>query len=260
MSSRVDSSAGHHGRRRVEPAGGDPVGLVRRVVRRYGGRYSTALGIDVDAGETEVERWFLAATLFGNRIATTIAMRTYRVLHDAGVTAVGRAGAVSWQRLVSLLDEGGYTRYDFQTATRLQTLAAVLAEQYGGRVAELSRQAPTYPGLRAALDTLPGWGPVTIELFLRELRGVWPGAAPPMATRATRAAAHLHLLDGGTAGDDLARLARVARLAGLDARDVEAALVRLALAHRDMATCAGGPGCTALTDDRTNGARAGPPW
>jgi hypothetical protein len=32
-----------------------------------GGRFSAELGIDVDAGDAEVERWFLAATLFGTQ-------------------------------------------------------------------------------------------------------------------------------------------------------------------------------------------------
>ena len=34
--------------------------------------------------------------------------------------------------------------------------------------------------IAAALADLPGWGPVTVGLSLRELRGVWPGAPPPL--------------------------------------------------------------------------------
>ena len=41
--------------------------LARQVVGMLGGRYSAELGIDVDAGDAEIERWFLAATLFGTR-------------------------------------------------------------------------------------------------------------------------------------------------------------------------------------------------
>ena len=40
-----------------------------------GGRYSAGLGIDVDVGEAEVERWFVAATLFGTRIPAQVAER-----------------------------------------------------------------------------------------------------------------------------------------------------------------------------------------
>jgi hypothetical protein len=41
------------------------------------------------------------------------------------------AAQVPWQRLVDLLDEGNYVRYDFRTATRLQAIAAMLARRTG---------------------------------------------------------------------------------------------------------------------------------
>ena len=51
------------------------VRLARRVVGTLSGRYSMELGIDVDAGGAEIERWFLAATLFGTRISAPVAER-----------------------------------------------------------------------------------------------------------------------------------------------------------------------------------------
>ena len=93
------------------------------------------------------------------------------------------------------------------------------------------------------MDALPGWGPVTVRLFLRELRGVWPGADPPPDERAL-AACHLGL---SAARSDAACLAGLAAAGGLDVRDLEAGLVRLDLAHgRAMASCQGGQACTAL--------------
>ena len=53
----------------------------------------------------------------------------------------------------------------------------IIGERYDGRAAMTGQQLSTYPTLRAALDVLPGWGPVTIQRFLRELPGVWPGRA-----------------------------------------------------------------------------------
>ncbi|MDP9255572.1 MAG: DUF2075 domain-containing protein, partial [Actinomycetota bacterium] len=50
--------------------------LVRRLVERLGGRWSRGLGIDVDEGDEEVDRWALAATLFGNRISAAVVERT----------------------------------------------------------------------------------------------------------------------------------------------------------------------------------------
>ena len=60
------------------------IGRARRLVATLGGRFSIELGIDVDGGADEVERWALAATLFGNRISAGIVVRTYRELERAG--------------------------------------------------------------------------------------------------------------------------------------------------------------------------------
>jgi hypothetical protein len=62
------------------------VALARRVVAVLGGRYSAGLGIDVDAREAEVERWFVAATLFGARIPARVAERTFGMLASARIT------------------------------------------------------------------------------------------------------------------------------------------------------------------------------
>jgi hypothetical protein len=218
--------------------------LARRVVAELGGRYSAELGIDVDAGEAQVEQWFVAATLFGARIPARVAERTFGVLAAAGLARIGQMRHVPSGDLIAMLDAGGYARYDFRTATRLLELAEIVNERYDGRVAEIGRRFAAYPGLCAALDALPGWGPVTVRLFLRELRGVWPGAGPPPDERALAAARHLGLLAGPSDGAPLARLAAAC---GLDVRDLEAGLVRLDLAHgRAMAGCPGGRACTAL--------------
>ena len=240
-------------------AGSTKDGLARVAVAALGGRYPTALGIDVDAGDAEVERWFLAATLFGTRISASVAGRTFRVLNDAGLHRVAQARHIPWHDLVGLLDGGGYGRYDFRTATRLQDLAEVVAERYGGETAVIGRRFPRYPDLRQALDVLPGWGPVTIQLFLRELRGVWPGAQPPLDMRAAAAARHLGLAAGAPSQPDVTALARLADESRLDLRDLEGGLVRLALAHRHtMDSCPGGTACSLLAAWRQQQAARGP--
>jgi hypothetical protein len=221
---------------------GEALAVARGLVEARGGRFSVEMGIDVDRGEREVERWLLAATLFGTRISAAIAIRTYRLMAEAGVGTLGHVEARSWDELVELLDRGGYVRYDYRTATRLQQLAAAL---HGQRIDALRKG--TLEQTRAALDALPGWGPVTISLFLRELRGVWAGVDPPLDHRAARAAHHVGLL--GTSDHLLQRLRALATQAGLDFRDLEASLVRLWMAHhRQFEHCAGGPRCSALSE------------
>ncbi len=206
---------------------------VRGLIRDVGGRYSTEMGIDVTAGDAQVERWFVAATLFGTRIAARVAQRAYAELYGAGINRITDAASRAWSDLVALLDAGGYGRYDYRTATRLQDLARVVLERYGGEVAQIGRRYVTPDALVAALDALPGWGPVTIRLFLRELRGVWPGAALPLDPRALEAARRLGLVgDAHFEGDALGRITDIARRAGCDERDLEAALVRVSLGRR----------------------------
>lgn len=223
----------------------DP-GLAVHLVAELGGRFSTEAGIEVDGGPYEVERWFLAATLFGTRISASIAVRTYGVLDGAGVRTIADAGGRSWAELVALLDEGGYARYDERTARRLRDLADAVAERHPDGIAALGRLVTEPVALTSTLDALPGWGPVTVGAFLRELRGVWPGARPPIDARARRAAVHLGLIDDDRLTIDALR--GIADREGLDVRDVEAALVRLALAHeRRYTSCAATGACTFLS-------------
>ena len=215
----------------------------QHLVATLGGRFSLELDIDVDRGADEIERWALAATLFGNRISTSVALRTYRVLEHAGVRTIADAGGRNWEELVALLDEGGYVRYDERTASRLLALAEAIADRYDGRLATLGEQLVDAGELERALDALPGWGPVTVRAFLRELRGVWPGADVMLDQRAAAAARHLQLPTGLEALNSLAAVAR------LDLRDLEAGLVRLGLCH-DLAKCPGGEECPFAAVDR----------
>jgi hypothetical protein len=217
--------------------------LARLVVHRFRGRFSVELGLDVDQCPGDVERWFLAATLFGTRISTAIAMRTYRALATGGVCTVPDAGKRSWDDLVVMLDEGGYARYDFRTATRLQHLATALDAAWGGRVGHLLAECRTRTAIETALDELPGWGTVTVRLFLRELL---LDERPAIDERAVAAGVHVGLIGSADRAKAAAGIRRTAAAAGLDARDVEAALVRLWLRHRRMDGCPGGSRCTLL--------------
>ena len=204
---------------------------IRELIASEGGRFTSELGLDVDNSPDDVERWFVAASLFGAPIQTKVAVRTWRLLDRAGIHSIGDAAHHSWDELVALLGEGGYTRYDFRTATRLQDLARAVTQRLGGRIGTLA--AVTDPDeLESDLDGLPGWGPRTVEIFLRELRGVWPGAKPRVDERARRAAGEMGLDLGADPDREWDRLAEYADAAGVDPRDLEAALVRNTLRRR----------------------------
>ncbi len=209
----------------------------RSVVRRVGGRFSLELGLDLEGIPEDVERWALAATLLGRGTSTGVALRAWRALERAGVRTVRDAGAYGAEALDSALSTSGYGEH--RTALELVALADVLTERYEGRVATLG--ADGRPGeLEQALGELPGWSPQTVSTFLRELRGIWPDVRIGPDRSAAAAARHLDL------PSEYHGLAALAENAHLDARDLEAALVRLDLCH-DFEGCPGGDECPFAT-------------
>ena len=122
--------------------------MAHRVVAVLGGRYSAELGIDVDAGEAEVERWFVAAAMFGARISPRIAERAFGMLAAAGLARIGQLRHVPTADLIGMLDAGGYARYDFRTATRLLQLCEVIGDRYDGQVGLIGRRFAAYPSIQ----------------------------------------------------------------------------------------------------------------
>ncbi len=206
--------------------------IATELLSRVKGRFSAELDIRVETGPEERQKWFLAAILFGARISGQIAARTYRVFAAHGIISPEAILAQGWDNLVTLLDEGGYTRYDYKTATKLLKVMASLQEQYGGKLERLAEISKDYDDLERRLRALaPGLGPATVNIFLRELRGIWPLATPPLSPLAHLAAEHLTLLppglDGVAALKTLTAQWSAQPVGGHDFVDLEAALVRL---------------------------------
>jgi len=183
---------------------------IRRLLTLYPKTFPEELGIDLPkCEEGEAFKWFLASLLFGARISMRLAVRTYKEFEAANVLtpeAILRAG---WDRLVEVLDEGGYARYDFKTATRLLDIAKTLTERYDGRVTRILDSAPDYRELAAALEEFKGVGPVTVNIFLRELRDLWPNVNPPLQLPVVQTALHFGLVSTTDPWEGLEQLQRV---------------------------------------------------
>lgn len=208
------------------------------LVRRQGGRYAAALGIDLAADCGERFKWFLAAILYGARISEPLAARTWREFAARGVLAPQRIVSTGWEGLVAILDSGGYTRYDFKTATKLLAVCAALLRDYSGDLDALHVAASDPRDLEVRLKALgKGIGDTTVAIFLRELRGIWSKAEPPLSPLALAAAQELGYLRRGrcSAGKALASLQQQWADDGQAAEsfaDFEAVLVRLGLCLR----------------------------
>ncbi|MEM3727444.1 MAG: hypothetical protein QXG49_03565, partial [Candidatus Bathyarchaeia archaeon] len=64
-------------------------------------------------------KWFLASMLFAKRISSKIAEKTFMKLIEAGLTTPKKILEAGWDKLVEILDSGGYVRYDYSTATNI---------------------------------------------------------------------------------------------------------------------------------------------
>jgi len=152
------------------------------------------LGLDLgDPGDRF--KWFLASLLFAKRISYRIAEETFRRFVEEGLTTPSRIVEAGWGRLVEVLDSGGYVRYDFSTASNLLEAARKLLDEYGGEVDRIHELASDGRDLERRLMEFKGFGPTAVNIFLRELRGVWRKADPTPSRLAVEAAERLRLRD-----------------------------------------------------------------
>lgn len=209
------------------------------LVRSRGGRYASTLGIELaapDAGERF--KWFLAAMLYGARISESLATRTWREFAARGVLTPERILATGWDGLVGILDDGGYVRYDYKTATKLLAVCDALTRDYGGSLDALHETAADSRDLENRLKALgKGIGDTTVGIFLRELRGIWTRAEPPPSPLALLAAKTLGYLkpaidDADRALQALRQAWSAAGQAASEFAEFESALVREGLRLR----------------------------
>jgi hypothetical protein len=179
--------------------------------------YSEELGIDLWGNrDEELFKWFLASLLFGARISETIASRTWRTFEKYRLLEPRAILAAGWDFLVNpVMREGGYVRYDGITSTKVLGVCQTLLDQYRGSLKELHRRASDSRELERRLTDFHGVGPVTANIFLRELRPVWEKADPEPLPAVREAAERLAI--------DLSRFDRKSE----DFIRIEAGLIRL---------------------------------
>jgi hypothetical protein len=176
------------------------------------------LGIElVTKRKGEIVKWFLASILYSKPIRESSATRTYQVFAKNGVTTAHRIVNAGWDRLVRMLDEGGYTRYDFSTADKFLEVFNNLGSAYGGDLRRLYEQSKDEEELESRLKGLgKGIGDTTISIFLRDMRHIWPKANPRPTPLVASALRQLHIED----------LTQYARKHSVDVVRLETALVR----------------------------------
>lgn len=153
--------------------------------------YSDELDLDLTKPEDRF-KWFLASVLFAKRISAETAKETYLCFEQEELTSPDAIFEAGWDRLVEVLDSGGYTRYDFSTATKLLGIVKTLKERYGN-LEKLHVESRSPSDLEKRLQEFKGVGPVGVNIFLRELRGIWEKAKPTPAPMAVLTAQRISL-------------------------------------------------------------------
>jgi len=153
--------------------------------------YSEELGLDLNRPEDRF-KWFLASILFAKRISAEIAKKTYRRFEEEELATLEKILGAGWDRLVEVLDSGGYVRYDFSTASNLLRIMGEIKEKYGD-LEGLHKISDSPSDLERRLQELRGVGPAGVNIFLRELRGVWQKAKPKPSKMAIETAQRIGL-------------------------------------------------------------------
>ncbi|MEM3577151.1 MAG: hypothetical protein QXX51_01675 [Candidatus Bathyarchaeia archaeon] len=173
---------------------------LKLLIENFGEKYSEILGINLAEGkENEIFKWFLAAILFGAPITEKAAIKTYKCFEGHDVLTPRKILDTGWDGLVQILDEGSYTRYDFKTADKLLETMKNLVKNYDGSLIRLYNESKNMEDLTNKLKSLgKGIGDVTVNIFLRELRGIWEKAEPEPTALVVLAAKKLGIIDEKT--------------------------------------------------------------
>jgi len=210
---------------------------IKKLLTCFPKTFSEELGIDLTSrSEEEIFKWFLASLLFGARISSKIAAKTYKQFESQGLVTPEAIQKAGWNRLVEVLDAGGYARYDYKTADMLLDITKRLQDQYDGKIVNLIEDAADYAELEKKLKEFKGIGPVTVNIFLRELRDTWAKANPPLQKFVIRAARHLSLIkteDPKKALKELKKVWKENRVKGKSFTHLESALLRFGKDRQD---------------------------
>ena len=149
-------------------------------LNEYGKLYSQELGIKLNKKDkNEIFKWFLASILFGARISETIAKNTYRTFKRYNLLTPKKILKAGRDFLINpIMREGGYVRYDGKTSDKILKICHCIIEKLNNNLNNLEKEAKDPKDLEKRIQDFYGVGPVTTQIFLRELREIWRKADP----------------------------------------------------------------------------------
>ncbi|GIK05069.1 hypothetical protein Aspvir_009168 [Aspergillus viridinutans] len=207
---------------------------IDKLMAEYGDLPLTDVGIPSPNKPTPdtILSHILNALLSCAHISHHIARRALLNLMKQGYYDLKTLKASTWKERVALLDEAGYARYDFSTATELGKLATLVKNKYGNvplrmlialnsqhtlfallgwtlqgvltficiSGSDISRILPLETDaesgrklLKERLKEIKGIGPLGIEIFISTVQGLWPSLCPFLGSRDLQVAEQIGL-------------------------------------------------------------------
>lgn len=133
-------------------------------------RHPEDFDLDIMSGDDDLFRWFLLVYLLGKPIQSTVAVRTWRLFIDKKLDLPWTIVELSDRQLVSVLHQGGYTRYQHVMTRALKTCMGQLIAKYDGSLNLMIELSADEDELSKRLQELYGVGPKTAEIFMRETK------------------------------------------------------------------------------------------
>ncbi len=125
-------------------------------------------GLDILDSDDDMFRWFLLCYMLGKPIQSSVAVKTWRVFIDNKVDNPWAILDVGNYRLVRMLHEGKYTRYQHVMANSLEICAEQLIRFYEGSLLLMLEQSETEDEFSKRLQKFHGVGPKTAQIIMRE--------------------------------------------------------------------------------------------
>lgn len=124
--------------------------------------------LDIYSGDDDLFRWFLLTFLLGKPIQSTVAVRTWKLFIERSLDFPWAILSMSDRQLVSLLHQGGYTRYQHVMTKALKTAMQQLTDFYDGSLSLMIENSQNEDEFSKRLQKIYGVGPKTAEIFMRE--------------------------------------------------------------------------------------------
>ena len=168
--------------------------MAARVLDRFGTTWASETGFTVRDAPSPLFRLLCLSMLLSARISNELAVRGARALTVAGWTTARKMVDSTWADRARTLNESGYARFDERTARMLEDSSRLLLDRWKGDLRKLREEAGReQPAERALLKEFKGIGDVGVDIFFREVQGVWGELSPFVDERARKAAQRLGL-------------------------------------------------------------------